>query len=551
MPKDTYPHDYYKHPNGLPHLHMNSHAHFIEDGLLGTDYDKPLPIISTIGVGPRGNGVYAKVLQNDKRGFVYGIYDEETDEQLFQTPNIGAPHITVDTPDHKVVPGEITHVYFNVTQGNMQYTYDVEIPPGEIGSRIYLYDGTLEETLDGTYSVKESELRFYGKNTWQFHHSTHEDEECRWVVGNKPPVRTNDIVILKVNRKGAPALTFGTVEAVEPINADFSDPLVVMTCRTFIDIPLPSIGKNGHWYVDDVDTGVKAQGAKGEKGDQGERGPEGPRGPRGERGYQGERGLSGKDGRDAKIEIGNVNTVENGIGASVSSSYDSSTNVTTLNFAIPEGSPGRAIEIQSGIWYTDTLPPFDDTPINYAYIVYDGDRQFDLYIRGRQPIFAEDGGPWTVVEDWQGRPGTGLRTLLDPYYLDEEIGTITYIPASEGNIAFAPSEYISDDDVVIDMNGIVGIIGSSEDNSGFYEIRTIGKLNVNISLDPNSPLEFIKWDQIKDKPFESLGDSLVLDEENNLQINNEWFTNQVNDSINTKAIGAEEVQNLIKEITNE
>ena len=59
--------------------------------------------------------------------------------------------------------------------------------------------------------------------------------------------------------------------------------------------PVITIGENGNWYVDGVDTGIKAQGPKG---DQGETGQQGPQGEQGQQGPQGEQGPVGQPGAD-------------------------------------------------------------------------------------------------------------------------------------------------------------------------------------------------------------------------------------------------------------
>lgn len=48
-----------------------------------------------------------------------------------------------------------------------------------------------------------------------------------------------------------------------------------------------TIGENGNWVIDGVDSGYPAQGPQGEKGEQGEQGPAGPQGPQGEPGTPG------------------------------------------------------------------------------------------------------------------------------------------------------------------------------------------------------------------------------------------------------------------------
>ena len=45
--------------------------------------------------------------------------------------------------------------------------------------------------------------------------------------------------------------------------------------------PEIKIGENGNWFIDGVDTNVKAQGEKGDKGDSGEKGEKGDKGDSG------------------------------------------------------------------------------------------------------------------------------------------------------------------------------------------------------------------------------------------------------------------------------
>ena len=69
--------------------------------------------------------------------------------------------------------------------------------------------------------------------------------------------------------------------------------------------PVVKIGADGYWYIDDVNTNVKAQGEKGDtgetgpkgdKGDTGETGPKGDKGDTGETGAQGPKGDTGETG---------------------------------------------------------------------------------------------------------------------------------------------------------------------------------------------------------------------------------------------------------------
>ena len=68
--------------------------------------------------------------------------------------------------------------------------------------------------------------------------------------------------------------------------------------------PVITIGENGNWFIDGVDTNVKAQGEKGDKGDAGENGSDG------KDGVNGSDGKDGKDGVDGKSPV--ITIGENG-----------------------------------------------------------------------------------------------------------------------------------------------------------------------------------------------------------------------------------------------
>ena len=65
---------------------------------------------------------------------------------------------------------------------------------------------------------------------------------------------------------------------------------------------LPTIGANGNWIINGIDTGKSSrglqgpQGPQGEKGDIGPQGEQGPQGDAGPQGIQGEKGLTGPQG---------------------------------------------------------------------------------------------------------------------------------------------------------------------------------------------------------------------------------------------------------------
>lgn len=486
----TTPHEY-RDEYGEWNLHSYHNSELYNDpDYIANDADYQLPLLSTLGRGPRGAGVLVQRIE-DESGYRLAFVDDTTGEAFETTPNLAPGVIEITFPEHNKQEGEVGHMFVTYVNGAESSTYDVLLPPGAHGSRLYLSDANYTVRDDKTYSTSIDDLSHYGKTEWH----------------DKPTPRPGDIVAFTLIDGSNKLLSFGTIEAVNEDELLNVDQQVVFTSRTSIGLPIPTIGKNGHWFVDGIDTGVAAQGPKGEPGEKGDKGDKGQRGEKGEQGYPGLQGPAGVDGLPAKVEIGNVNTVAPTVGASVSATHDPDTNVTTLNFGIPEGAAGKAINIRGGIWFTDNLPDYDDTPINDAFIVYDGDRQFDLYVRGSYPVQAEAGGPWTVVYDWQGKPGNGFHTLDPDYVLSFTAGDELTIPAAEGSIAIIPSDYITDGDLCLDKNGTIGIIKSAEDNNGEYIIETVSKLNIDFNMTvhwdgiENKPEYFpTTWDYIEDKP---------------------------------------------------
>lgn len=461
----TTPHEYMD-ETGEWNLHSyHNSALYTDPDIIAEDADDQLPLISTIGAGPRGAGIMVKEIGGDN-GYRLAFINDKTNETLAVTPNLDPGYIDISYSKYNDKDGEVSLVTITHRRGTEIHSYDIPLKGGSQGSRIYLSAEALEERDDQTYTTTVEDLIHYGLADWK----------------DKPTPRVNDIVVFRFLHEFNEKLAFGTIEAVE-------DGVVVFTSRTSIGAPTITVSENGTWEIDGRDTGLASVGPKGEKGDPGEIGPQGEPGPAGGPGPKGDPGEPGKDGLNAKIEIGNVETLPSTKPASMSTTYDPETNVTKLNIGIPTGPQGQGIAIQGGIWKPEQLPPYDDTPLNYGFIVYDGDKQFDLYIRGEYPVIASDGGPWTVVEDWQGRPGTGMHIVKMPYELSNEINGVIRVPAAEESLAFEPTDYMTDGDILIDQSGNIGVLGSAEDDSGDYTMTTVG-------------LQHITWMRVENKPFD-------------------------------------------------
>lgn len=452
---------------GLPDLvsHGNSRP-YIEPDYTAMECDDQLPAISTMGRGPRGHGITIAGVEVDEDTFKFSIVEDENGETVYQTPNLSAGVITVSAKPERPFAGETVVMDVTVTRDGRSTVTHVPIPAGSTGSRVYVCSEDLGEPMgEGfAYQADISALMHYGRNS------------AEWET--MPVPRVNDVVIFALQGR----LAFGTIEAVEGGRAVFTSQVDFDVLQSL------EIDGSGNWVIGGVPTGRPARGPKGDKGDPGEDGRDGAPGPAGEdgeRGPQGPQGVPGETGEDGKPAIMKVGKVEETKTPTVKVTRTNvAGNEFTMDFGLPRGADGKSVDIQGGMYTIDRLPAFDDTPVNRAFIVKDEDNQFDLYIRGLEPVIAEDGGPWTVVEDWQGVQGFSVRYLVSLTIPSEGV---LRIPANTATTAFQDSRFIIDGDLAIDRAGMVGIIGSSADNSGDYTVTKIGALNVD-------------WDNVLNKP---------------------------------------------------
>lgn len=468
------PHDY---GDGRLHSRGNSRR-YIEPDYIASECDDQLPLLSTVGRGPRGAGLSIGNLVNEDGEFSFGIYSDLTGEQVMQTPNLSAGRIYVSSKPEEPVAGETVVMDIQVKQGDVSSHYQVPIPAGSTGSRIFMVSSELEEGGKGhAYQVQVSDLMVYGM------------DNQGW--SNWPTPRVNDVCVFKASGK----LGFGTIETVQ-------DGMVTFTSQVLFDVLQHlTVGENGHWYIDGVDTGVMAQGPRGEQG---------PAGPPGEKGEKGD-----PDGLPARMTVGTVD--EGDHPAFTVHLIDERTNTYSVNVTLPRGEDGKSININGGIYKLPDLPPFDDTPVNDAFIVNDyeesEDHRYDLYIRGKEPVIAEEGGPWTVVEDWQGVQGFSTRVLTG-YSIDPD--TAIRIPKDAAGTAFTPHIGILDGDLCTDGK-YLGVIGSAKDGSGDYTVTFVARLQ-------------IEWDDVLNKPTD-LVHQPALDAETEAR--------QQGDQANAEAIASE------------
>lgn len=395
----SYPHDYYRHGPECRHdfperpdLHNRFEgAPYLEPDYIANETDDQLPLLSTMGRGPRGEGLYVGNVVDEDGNVSFALYSTLTNELVWQSPNLAPAQLEFRSADWRnIVPGVHTNLDIIEHLGGVTKTHTAYLPAGAVGSRVYLLNREVERSKDDTYEATVDELSVYGRLEYQ----------------NKPTPRPNDIVFFEYTTPTSRGIAFGTIEEVgrigrtaEPVaETEMKDGSVVFTARTFIEIPAVSISESGEWLVDGKPTGASSIGERGPQGDVGPQGKQGPKGDKGDRGETGERGPQGVPGKDG--EPGKPGK---------------------------DGEDGAPLDLQHGIWHIEDLPDFDDTALNTAFVVDTGDGYVDLYVRGRIPHDAEEGGPWTVVEDFFGWPISYNELKDKPFEYVPDTNTIRLI----------------------------------------------------------------------------------------------------------------------------
>lgn len=251
--------------------------HYRDSYMNSFSCDDQLPLISSIGRGPKGAGITAKLLKDTDTEFIFSLVDDETGEQVFQSPNLAPAIVSVSAPKHTPLAGENYPITFSMRRGTDVSEYTVDIPSGAQGSLIYCLEdpihlnSTTENENSGmwfklanlgdtTFRTTIDHLLIYGENDWT----------------DKPIPRVNDIIFCPYYAEKQDGysigVSFGTIEAVE-------NGTVVWTARTFVPSSDIELSENGTWIINGKDSGFVA---KGEKGDVGDTGPQGPQGVKGD-----------------------------------------------------------------------------------------------------------------------------------------------------------------------------------------------------------------------------------------------------------------------------
>ena len=184
--------------------------------------------------------------------------------------------------------------------------------------------------------------------------------------------------------------------------------------------PVITIGANGHWFIDGVDSNVSAEGSKGETGpqgpagDKGDTGATGPQGPAGEKGDTGEQGEPGTPGSSFLSGLTNPSDLEGRDG-------DTYLNITTGDiFKKTDGFWEKMGNMKGGDSTSSTFLSGDRTP------TADEGKDGDVYLNTlTKEMYVKVNGVWVLQGYLNGVPGEGeshIHNFSDYTVVDDEDG---------------------------------------------------------------------------------------------------------------------------------
>lgn len=226
------PHDYYAPWSDEPHLHNRHHSRpYIEPDWQAHAAGHQLPVLSTIGRGPRGDGLLLGNFELTDSYFSFDIISDVTGEVINHIGPLPTGELEVRQigEDAVIISNQLDH-----DEDGDPYVKKVRttipLPKAEPGSRIYTKGDSVERTADDVYYMSASDLVYFDTRR----------------VGDLPDPRTWDFVIFKAYDNDGDYLMFGEV-----FDADDPDSLTV---AAHMNIPIANLmGEQGPAGQDGAD----------------------------------------------------------------------------------------------------------------------------------------------------------------------------------------------------------------------------------------------------------------------------------------------------------
>ena len=253
------PHDFYSPWSDEPHLHNRHHSRpYVEPDWQAHAAGHQLPVLSTIGRGPRGYGMKVANYEADEKSFKFDIVCDDPNEEIQHIGPIPSGELILGQEAGAIT---LSSPYLK-DDGTIGYKMlRAELPVAEPGSRIFAHLDSVPYAEDGFYELDAANLTY----------SNRRDAE------NLPEVRVWDSIIFKAT------------------DEDENDYLLVGDVLNADDQSELTVGVHLEYPIADLV---------------------------GERGPQGVPGVKGDDGIAATVSIGTVSTVASNVPATVTNSGD-------------------------------------------------------------------------------------------------------------------------------------------------------------------------------------------------------------------------------------
>lgn len=233
-----HPHDYYAPYSDEPKLHNRGAARpYVEPDWQANAAGHQLPVLSTVGRGPRGEGLEIGNVVNEDDTVSFALYSTLTGELVWQSPNLAPSKIEfLPTDFRNLAAGQPALLDIKVTRGGITETTHAYLPCGEQGSLIYTLDAIVPWNRSQTYQTTVNDLIIYGNQHWN--------------NGHKPMPKVNDIIVVKLQEEDKVVLAIADIVQVGSTSEDeiALDSPVVYVVRTTID----NVGPKG----DKGDSGI-------------------------------------------------------------------------------------------------------------------------------------------------------------------------------------------------------------------------------------------------------------------------------------------------------
>lgn len=166
------PHDFYSPYSDEPRLHNRHHSRpYIEPDWQAHAAGHQLPVLSTIGRGPRGYGMHLANYSEDGNGYQFDIISDDPNAEPFTVGPIPTGEIEVATEGGKLVL--ITNEFYVDDSGQRKVKKvrtKVDLPQAEDGTRIFLVkdsDTPRYKTRDDLYQIPWTDLYYYNNQNTQ------------------------------------------------------------------------------------------------------------------------------------------------------------------------------------------------------------------------------------------------------------------------------------------------------------------------------------------------------------------------------------------------